>query len=231
MHYSFAWRIQPTVIILHEKNPGVHKRREDIVKSMISIATRILAGVFRMLLRSMQVFLTCIILTVMPRVHRRSFAYSCLGDTKRAQADLEDLAHKTQEDQDQLGYLEMELTAAAGLAAECNEEWAGFKVVRQHTPHRKPGQMDEHGRVMVPDELKWVEDLPAQKPARDKTGGVMPGRSEPFLDDDAEAGCTLDDILRRTGLAGSNAASWLWDCWQALPVTGSVDSFDMSVSQ
>ncbi len=44
---------------------------------------------------------------------------------------------------------------------------------------------------------RWVDDLPKQQPALDKLGNPMSGRSEPFLDDEAEDGCSLEDIQQR----------------------------------
>ncbi|BDA49924.1 hypothetical protein COCOBI_15-0520 [Coccomyxa sp. Obi] len=110
---------------------------------------------------------------------RRSLAYQQLQEPRKAYMDLRDIKRKSQDDIHRICCLELELMPFAEMGGDtllvCSKEHA------------------------------WVNELPAQKPALDKNGGVMTGRYDPLMDDDAEAGCTKEQLLQRIGLSQETA--------------------------
>ncbi|CAL8465547.1 g5083 [Coccomyxa elongata] len=124
---------------------------------------------------------------------RRSVAYRELHQLEEAYTDLHDIKRKTGDDFHWIHCLELELVP--------------FAMVQGDAP------------LVVTKEYLWVNELPAQKPTLDKSGGVMAGRWEPLMDDDAEAGCTKEQLLQRVGMSQMTAETTLATAKTVAPET------------
>lgn len=130
--------------------------------------------------------------------HRRADAYIGMSRYQEAINDLCSIRDRSEDDGKQAHALEtMVLVQQKQLLVK--------KVAMRHI-EEKEGRPALHLAGMdqpipLPEGMEWVQDLPLQNPARNKTGGVMPGRLETAADDDALAGCSMEDILARTGQA------------------------------